>query len=50
MAAVEPEGGDPACWVDHVCERCGRFVERLEDHDCADDDGRSPPVISPPAS
>jgi hypothetical protein len=21
------EGGDPACWLEDVCERCGAFVE-----------------------
>jgi hypothetical protein len=47
MAAVEPEGGDPACWLDHVCERCGRFVERPEDHDCAADD--TPPHARGPS-
>lgn len=23
----EPEGGDPVCWLPHVCFECGRFVE-----------------------
>lgn len=48
MAVAEPEGGDPACWLDHVCERCGRFLERPEDHDCEGDDA-PPPVTSRPA-
>jgi hypothetical protein len=30
---VEPEGGDPACWLDHVCPDCGRCVERDGDHE-----------------
>jgi rRNA maturation endonuclease Nob1 len=21
------EGGDPACWLDRVCDACGRLVE-----------------------
>jgi uncharacterized protein len=48
MASVEPQGGDPACWLDQVCERCGRFVERPDDHECAP---ASPPDdVSPPAN
>lgn len=23
----EDSGGDPACWLDRVCDDCGRFVE-----------------------
>ena len=33
VAAVEPEG-DPACWLDRVCDVCGRFVEAGEPHEC----------------
>lgn len=25
---VDDEGGDPACWLDRVCEACGRLRER----------------------
>jgi hypothetical protein len=32
--AVEPDGGDPACWLDHVCDRCGRFVDDTTTHHC----------------
>ena len=24
---TEPLGGDPACWLDRVCEECGRLME-----------------------
>lgn len=24
---VEPLGGDPACWLNRVCDACGRFVD-----------------------
>lgn len=24
---TEPLGGDPACWLNRVCDACGRFVE-----------------------
>ena len=34
MTPVEPEGGDPACWLDHVCDACGRFVEDPATHEC----------------
>ncbi len=39
--STEPEGGDPACWLDHVCPDCGRFVEHSHDHVCEQAD---PPV------
>jgi hypothetical protein len=45
MAEAEPEGGDPACWLDHVCDRCGRFVEDDREHNCGE-----PAAVSPPAS
>jgi hypothetical protein len=32
---TEPEGGDPACWVDQVCPACGRLTERRPDGRCA---------------
>jgi hypothetical protein len=47
MAAVEPEGGDPACWLDHVCPECGRFVDRTDDHVC---EQAGAPALNPPAS
>jgi hypothetical protein len=29
------EGGDPACWLDRVCEECGAFLEGdAADHRC----------------
>ena len=34
--APDPEdeqGGDPACWLDRVCDACGALVED-ETHDC----------------
>ena len=34
-ARPEPEGGDPACWVDQVCPVCGRLGERLPSGQCA---------------
>ena len=34
-ARPEPEGGDPACWVDQVCPACGRLSERLRSGRCA---------------
>jgi hypothetical protein len=46
MSAGAHEGGDPACWLDHVCPECGRFVERPDDHVC----DRVEPTVSPPAS
>jgi hypothetical protein len=45
VSAVEPEGGDPACWLDHVCPDCGRFVERADDHACDRADA-PPPTVS----
>jgi hypothetical protein len=34
-----PEGGDAACWLDRVCEVCGRIPDRGgADHDGRDDD------------
>jgi hypothetical protein len=29
----EDLGGDPACWLDRVCETCGALIE-LEPHVC----------------
>lgn len=29
------QGGDPACWLDQVCEACGRIRERPGDEACA---------------
>lgn len=28
-------GGDPACWLHQVCDRCGALVEGEAGHDCA---------------
>ena len=33
--APEPEGGDPACWLDRVCPACGRLTERTAEGRCA---------------
>lgn len=27
-------GGDPACWLNRVCDACGRFVENEFADDC----------------
>jgi hypothetical protein len=27
-------GGDPACWLDRVCEECGRLMEDDVAHHC----------------
>jgi rubrerythrin len=27
-------GGDPACWLNRVCDACGRFVEDLLAETC----------------
>jgi uncharacterized protein len=32
--AVEPDGGDAACWLDHVCDNCGRLIEDPAVHEC----------------
>lgn len=24
---AEPLGGDPACWLNRVCDACGRFID-----------------------
>jgi len=31
-------GGDPACWLDRVCDTCGALVE-TDDHTCPADPG-----------
>jgi hypothetical protein len=51
VASVEPDGGDAACWLDHVCDDCGRFVDDPATHVCATQgvDARDAPV-SPPTS
>jgi hypothetical protein len=30
----EPEGGDPACWLDRVCPECGSFLDDDAPHGC----------------
>jgi hypothetical protein len=30
----EDMGGDLACWLHQVCEACGAFVDRDEQHQC----------------
>lgn len=31
----EPEGGDPACWLNRVCAQCGRLAEEEPPTRCA---------------
>jgi hypothetical protein len=31
---TEALGGDPACWLDRVCEECGRLMEDDVAHHC----------------
>jgi hypothetical protein len=31
---MSDQGGDPACWADRVCDRCGQIIEG-EPHECA---------------
>ena len=33
------EGGDPACWLERVCEECGAVVDEREPHVCRDQRG-----------
>ena len=33
VRGVADEGGDPACWLDQVCDDCGAVIERLP-HTC----------------
>jgi hypothetical protein len=28
------EGGDDACWIEQVCDRCGGFIDPAESHVC----------------
>jgi hypothetical protein len=32
----EDRGGDPACWLNRVCENCGRFVDDPQAESCPD--------------
>lgn len=32
----EDRGGDPACWLNRVCENCGRFVDDPQADSCPD--------------
>ncbi|MGK5111577.1 MULTISPECIES: hypothetical protein [unclassified Geodermatophilus] len=32
---AEPEGGDPACWLQRVCPACGRMAEEDPPTRCA---------------
>jgi len=34
-------GGDDACWLDRVCDRCGGFVDDPAEHRCR-------PAAAPP--
>jgi hypothetical protein len=31
-------GGDDACWLEQVCERCGGFIDPAEPHVCREPD------------
>jgi len=31
---MSDDGGDPACWLGAVCERCGALVEDAAEHRC----------------
>ena len=31
---VHDEGGDAACWLDSVCDRCGSLIDKAEPHRC----------------
>ncbi len=33
-AEEDPQGGDPACWLDRVCPECGSFVDEGVVHSC----------------
>ena len=48
MTSTDDEGGDPACWLDHVCDSCGRFVADAAAHQC--DAPADAQVASRPAS
>jgi hypothetical protein len=32
---AEPEGGDPACWLQRVCPACGRLADEDPPTRCA---------------
>jgi hypothetical protein len=38
LRMIEPEG-DPACWLDRICEECGGILAAGQEHRC---DGRRP--------
>lgn len=44
------DGGDPACWLEHVCERCGAFVDADAPHTCRDPVSRSGVDVPDPAA
>jgi hypothetical protein len=33
-ASTDELGGDPACWLDAVCDRCGALIEPAQPHRC----------------
>ena len=39
---VEPDG-DPACWLDRVCDLCGGFLQGGEPHECRPSATRAAP-------
>jgi hypothetical protein len=51
---VDPDG-DPACWLDRVCDLCGGFLQGGQPHECrpaaprppSDDAARGRPAREP---
>jgi hypothetical protein len=31
---MSDEGGDPACWLNNVCDRCGSLIADASPHRC----------------
>ena len=36
LLGMTDSGGDPACWLSRVCDRCGSLVDDAEPHRCRD--------------
>lgn len=34
--AMSEEGGEPACWMNNVCDRCGSLIAGASPHRCRD--------------
>ncbi|MER5349316.1 hypothetical protein ABT093_03135 [Kitasatospora sp. NPDC002551] len=43
------EGGEPACWLDRVCDECGRLRERSGPGPC-EHCGSGAPAVGVPAA